>query len=278
MLCRANGSGLRLPMSTPRALVIRTAGINSEVELCRAFTLAGAEVDLLHLDRLIAEPTQIARYDLIAFPGGFSYGDDIASGRIMAMHTRQKLLPELIQAADRGVPMIGICNGFQVLVQIGLLPGFDTERTPCVALCENTSGRFIDNSVALVPNPDSPCIWTRDLVQRTQADNAEPELVMTIGHGEGRFVTRNNAVLEQLQANNQIALRYKDDINGSTDRIAGICDPTGRIMGLMPHPERALDWNRHPYWTRLPESVRATHSPGLGMFISAVEAVTTQTV
>lgn len=265
-------------MNTPRALVIRTAGINSEVELCRAFTLAGAGVDLLHLDRLIADPTQIARYELIAFPGGFSYGDDIASGRIMAMLTRQKLLPELIKAADRGVPMIGICNGFQVLVQIGLLPGLDADRTPSVALCENSNGRFIDNSVALEPNAQSPCIWTRDLIERTGADNGEPELLMTIGHGEGRFVTRNNAVLEQLHANNQIALRYKDDINGSTDHIAGICDPSGRIMGLMPHPERALYWNRHPYWTRLPESVRRSHSPGLGMFISAVEAVSAQTV
>lgn len=265
-------------MSTPRALVVRTAGINSEVELCRAFTLAGAAVDLVHLDRLIAEPTQIAKYDLIAFPGGFSYGDDIASGRIMAMHTRQKLLPELIKAADRGVPMIGICNGFQVLVQIGLLPGFDAERQASVALCENTSGRFIDNSVALVPNPDSPCIWTRDLIERTASQSNEPELVMTIGHGEGRFVTKNTAVLEQLRQNNQIALRYRDDINGSVDRIAGICDPSGRIMGLMPHPERALDWNRHPYWTRLDPAVRSTHTPGLGMFISAVEAVTAQTV
>ena len=265
-------------MSTPSALVIRTAGINSEVELCRAFTLAGATVDLVHLDRLINDPTQIQRYDLIGFPGGFSYGDDISSGRIMAMHTRQKLLPELVAAADRGVPMIGICNGFQVLTQIGLLPGLGNEREASVALCENTCGHFIDDCVAIEPNQDSPCIWTRDLVARTGAGSDEPELLMTIGHGEGRFVTRNDAVLEQLQQNNQIALRYCDDVNGSVDRIAGICDPSGRIMGLMPHPERMLDWNRHPYWTRLPKSVRETHAPGLGMFISAVEAVSTQAV
>lgn len=264
-------------MSTPRALVIRTAGINSEVELCRAFTLAGAEVDLVHLDTLVADPSQIHRYDLIGFPGGFSYGDDISSGRIMAMHTRQKLLPELVTAADRGVPMIGICNGFQVLTQIGLLPGLDEARTQSVALCENTCGRFIDHCIAIEPNTDSHCIWTRDLVARAQSSD-EPDLLMTIGHGEGRFVTKNNGVLSQLQQNNQIALRYRDDINGSVDRIAGICDPSGRILGLMPHPERMLDWNRHPYWTRLPKSVRETHAPGLGMFISAVEAVSTQAV
>lgn len=264
-------------MSSPRALVIRTAGINSEVELCRAFTLAGAEVDLVHLDALIADPARIARYDLIGFPGGFSYGDDVASGRIMALHTREKLLPELIKAADRGVPIIGICNGFQVLVQIGLLPGFD-DHAQCVAMCENTSGRFIDDCVPLAANPDSPCIWTRDLVQRAQADNGEPPLVMTIGHGEGRFVTKDASTLARLQEHNQIALRYVDDVNGSVDRIAGICDPTGRIFGLMPHPERALDWRRHPYWTRLPAQVRSTHAPGLGIFISAVEAVSGQTV
>jgi phosphoribosylformylglycinamidine synthase I len=265
-------------MSTPSALVVRTAGINSEVELCRAFTLAGASVDLVHLDRLIQDPAQIRRYDLIAFPGGFSYGDDISSGRIMAMHTRQRLLPELQAAANRGVPMIGICNGFQVLTQIGLLPGLDDDGASSVALCENTSGRFQDDCVLVEPNLESPCIWTRDLVARTETASNEPELVMTIGHGEGRFVTKNNAVLQQLQQNNQIALRYRDDVNGSVDRIAGICDPSGRIMGLMPHPERMLDWNRHPYWTRLPKSVRDTHAPGLGMFISAVEAVSAQTV
>ena len=265
-------------MSTPRALVVRTAGINSEVELCRAFTLAGADADLVHLDRLTQDPTQIRGYDLIGFPGGFSYGDDISSGRIMAMRTRQKLMPELINAADRGVPMIGICNGFQVLAQIGLLPGLDADRSPSVALCENTSGRFQDDCVALKVNAESACIWTRDLVQRASENADEPELVMTIGHGEGRFVTKNSSVLEQLQQNNQIALRYRDDVNGSVDRIAGICDPSGRIMGLMPHPERMLHWNRHPFWTRLPKSVRNTHAPGLGMFISAVEAVSTQAV
>lgn len=269
---------LRLAMSSPKALVIRTAGINSEVELCRAFELAGARVELLHLDRLMAQPARIAAFDLIGLPGGFSYGDDVASGRIMAMHMRQKLLPELRKAAQRGVPMIGICNGFQVMVQIGLLPGFDGELTQSVAMCQNRGGRFIDDCVGIIPNPQSACIWTRDLVERAGTDSAEPALVMTIGHGEGRFVTKDQATLEKLHANNQIALRYTEDINGSVDRIAGICDPSGRILGLMPHPERGLDWYRHPYWTRLSPEVRTTHSPGLGVFLSAVEAVSKQTV
>jgi len=257
-------------MPTPKALVIRTAGTNCDVELCRAFTLAGSEVDLIHLDRLLAKPEQIASFDLIGFPGGFSYGDDIASGRIKAMHTREKLMPELLKAADRGVPMIGICNGFQVMVQIGLLPGRNNHES-CVALSDNDHGRFIDQWVSMKPNADSNCIWTQGL-------NAfDDEILYPVAHGEGRFVTKDSATLESLKANNQIALRYGSDINGSVEQIAGICDPTGRIFGLMPHPERALEWNRHPFWTRLDERTKQTQTPGLSIFTSAVEAVAKQT-
>jgi len=260
-------------MPTPNALVIRTAGTNCDVELCRAFTLGGAGVELVHLERLIADPTQIAKFDLIGFPGGFSYGDDIASGRILAMHTREKLLPELNKAAHRGVPMIGICNGFQVMVQIGLLPGFD-DHPQCVALTENEGGRFIDQWVEMVPDSASNCIWTRRLLDQP---DSEP-ILYPIAHGEGRFVTNDHATLEKLQANNQIALRYGSDINGSVDGIAGICDPTGRIFGLMPHPERALDWNRHPFFTRLDAGTKQQPTPGLSIFTSAIEAVAKQTV
>jgi len=262
-------------MPKPKALVIRTAGTNCDVELCRAFTLAGATVDLVHLDRLLADPTQIAQFDLIGFPGGFSYGDDIASGRIKAMHTREKLMPELILAADRGVPMIGICNGFQVMVQIGLLPNSlpGTENhSSCVALTDNDHGRFIDQWVAMNANADSNCIWTQGL------NDIEGEILYPVAHGEGRFVTKDQATLGLLKAGNQIALSYETDINGSLEQIAGICDPTGRIFGLMPHPERALDWNRHPYWTRLDEQTKKSQTPGLSIFTNAVEAVSKQTV
>ena len=258
-------------MPKPKALVIRTAGTNCDVELCRAFTLAGASVELVHLDRLLAEPTQIAQFDLIGFPGGFSYGDDIASGRIKAMHTREKLMPELLKSVDRGVPMIGICNGFQVMVQIGLLPG-SSDHESCVALTDNDHGRFIDQWVGVEAGADSNCIWTQGL-----SDYAG-EILYPVAHGEGRFVTKDSATLERIKAGNQIALRYDSDINGSVDQIAGICDPSGRIFGLMPHPERALEWNRHPYWTRLDEETKKRQTPGLSIFTSAVNAVSKQTV
>ena len=258
-------------MTMPKALVIRTAGTNCDLELCRAFTLAGARVELVHIDELLAEPTRIAQFDLIGFPGGFSYGDDIASGRIKAMHTRKELMPELLAAADRGVPMIGICNGFQVMVQIGLLPGTPTHES-CVALTDNDHGRFVDDWVEMKLNPESNCIWTQGLHQYND------EIMFPIAHGEGRFVTKDQATLDMIQSGNQIALSYGSDINGSIAQIAGICDPTGRIFGLMPHPERSLEWNRHPFWTRLDEKTKSLVTPGLTMFKSAVESVVEQVV
>jgi len=260
-------------MSTPKALVIRTAGTNCDVELCRAFTLAGAFVELIHLDRLLGDPSRINSYDLIGFPGGFSYGDDIASGRILAMHTREKLLPELLKAGERGVPMIGICNGFQVMVQIGLLPGFD-DHPQCVALTDNEGGRFIDRWVTMEPSAESNCIWTRGLGDAAQSC----PIMYPIAHGEGRLVTKDHATLDRLRTNNQIALRYGEDVNGSADQIAGICDPSGRIFGLMPHPERALEWNRHPYWTRLDNETKKSQTPGLQIFTNAVEALVKEAV
>ncbi|MDF1809155.1 MAG: phosphoribosylformylglycinamidine synthase subunit PurQ [Phycisphaerales bacterium] len=260
-------------MSKPTALVIRTAGTNCDLELCRGFELAGAQVELIHLDRLIADPAQVARFDLVGFPGGFSYGDDIASGRILAMHTRDRLLPELLKLADRGVPMIGVCNGFQVMVQIGLLPG-RVQHEQSTALCENDHGRFIDQWVEMVPDQDSNCIWTQGLLEN---QSSEP-ILYPVAHGEGRFVTKDQATLDALNAGNQVAIRYGTDINGSVDQIAGICDPSGRIFGLMPHPERALDWNRHPFWTRLDEKTKKSTTPGLSIFLSAVDAVARQSV
>lgn len=273
---RTVAPGGSYPSLMPHALVIRTAGTNCDAELVRAFQLAGATVEMLHLDRLIAEPGRLDEFDLIGFPGGFSYGDDIASGRIFAMRVRERLYPALRAAAGRGCPMIGVCNGFQVLVQVGLLPGpgagepWPADRPPeqTVALTENAQARFSDRWVGVQADPSSVCVWTRGLAEMGGADVMQ----LPVAHGEGRFITSSPGVLRELETSGRVALRYTDNYNGSEGSVAGICDSSGLIFGLMPHPERYLDWTRHPYWTRLDASVRSGTTPGLRIFQNAVEA------
>lgn len=271
----------------PTALVIRTAGTNCDAEMARAFSLAGADANVVHLDRLIADPAPIASADLIGLPGGFSYGDDVASGRIFGLRLRQHLYPVLRDAVKRGCLVIAVCNGFQVAVHAGLLPGWNTsepslnmspiqEKHPPVqriALGHNIGGRFIDHWVHVEPDPSSVCVWTAGLAEAFHGQ-AHDTLLLPMAHGEGRLVAGPD-VLARLSSQGQVALRYapEDNLNGSTDRIAGICDPTGRVFGLMPHPERYLDWNRHPFWTRLDPSIRQGDPPGLRMFRNAVESL-----
>jgi phosphoribosylformylglycinamidine synthase subunit PurQ / glutaminase len=270
------------PAPTPRALIVRTAGTNCDTELVRAFERAGATPDLVHVRALMADPDQIDRYDLIGFPGGFSYGDDIASGRILAMQVRNRLYQPLRRAAERGAAMIGVCNGFQVLVQVGLLPGpqagepwpADAAPEARVALTDNTPPRFKDGWVRVAADADSPCVWTCGLLEHGTGDT----MMLPIAHGEGRFVARDHQTLAELESNGQVALRYLDNPNGSMGDVAGICDASGRIFGLMPHPERYLDWTRHPFWTRLDATTRSGATPGLAMFAGAVESVRRATV
>lgn len=263
----------------PNALVLRAAGTNCDGEMVRAFELAGARTQLVHLDRTIENPRLLAGADLIGFPGGFSYGDDIASGRIFAMKVRERLYPALRRAVDDGCLVIGACNGFQVLVQCGLLPGSsaggDAPPPQTVALTDNQDARFCDRWVGVSFEPRSVCVWTKGLHEFP--DDTTPSHIATINqlpvaHGEGRFVTSSPDVLRSLEAHGQIALRYTDNYNGSEGAVAGICDSTGRVFGLMPHPERYLDWTRHPSWTRLDPTTRKGTTPGLRIFQNAVEA------
>jgi phosphoribosylformylglycinamidine synthase subunit PurQ / glutaminase len=247
----------------PTALIIRTAGTNCDRELAHAFELAGAQARTLHLNELIAAPALLEQFDLIGFPGGFSYGDDIAAGRIMANRLRHGLLEPLKAAIARGVPMIGICNGFQVLVKLGLLPDPHAQRQTAT-LADNTAGRFIDRWVSLHIPPSSVCIWTNGL----------GELELPIAHGEGRFVPGSDELLARWRQGGQIALCYAagHNVNGSVDDIAGVCDPTGLVLGLMPHPERWVHPTHHPQWTRL----QGVEPVGLQFFRNAVSYVQTR--
>jgi phosphoribosylformylglycinamidine synthase len=254
------------------ALVITAPGINCDLELCRAFEAAGARVESVHLDRLMRQPTIIDRFRLIGLPGGFSYGDDIAAGRVMAQLIRQSIYPALAAAIERGVPMITPCNGFQIAVQSGLLPGPaaggrwpDEPAMPTVALTQNAAARFNDAWTRFEIPANTRCVWTRDVRCAPGTD------LLPNAHGEGRFVA-DDETIAQLEANGQVAVRYaaSENFNGSVKAIAGICDASGLVFGLMPHPERYTRWTQHPTWTRLDPSLRQGDTPGLQMFRAAV--------
>lgn len=254
-----------------RAVVLTAAGINCDAELAEAFALAGATPRLAHLNEVAADPGILDEADLVGLPGGFSYGDAIAAGRIAAAIMRSTAWDGLRRALDRGVPMIAPCNGFQIAVQLGLLPdpgALDGEPpTPTVALVDNASGRFVDRWCRVEIPGSTCCRWTAGLT------GSAATMMMPVAHGEGRFVA-DPETLRRLDAAGCIAMRYArdDDPNGSAGHVAGICDPSGLVLGLMPHPERYLHWTRHPFWTRLDPADRAAEPPGLLMFRRAVAA------
>lgn len=257
--------------TTPTALIVRSAGTNCDLEMCRAFELAGAAPDLVHVRALIDDPSRLERASLIGVPGGFSHGDDIAAGRVLAVTLRERLYPAMSMAARRGVPIIGVCNGFQVLVQLGLLPGpgpgaaWPTEPArPTLALAGNLSGRFVDRWCRMTVDAKSNCVWTAPLKGLAYDD---PAMVLPIAHGEGRLIAETGDLIGRLADGGQIPLRYHadDNPNGSALNGAGVCDPSGLVFGLMPHPERYLTPLHHPARTA-PDP-----TPGLAMFRSAVE-------
>src|SRR5262249_37600530 len=247
VICRPS-SGLRKvnPMATPRALVLRAPGINCDEETAAAWSLAGAEVETWHIGRIIEEPGALDRFQVLTIPGGFSFGADLGAGRILAVRLGTALGDALLRFRDRGGLTLGICNGFQVLVKAGLLPG-DPKLGPST-IARNDSGHFEGRWVRLLPRPGrTPFL----------ADAAPMEL--PVAHGQGNLLAADPGA---LAASGQVVLRYVDESdkptqdypanpNGSLDAVAGLCDPSGRIFGLMPHPERHVDPLHHPRWTRL---------------------------
>jgi phosphoribosylformylglycinamidine synthase len=254
-------------MNSTRAIVLRTAGINCDGETVRALELAGAKAELVHLQRVLAEPARLEDCSLLVLPGGFSYGDDVAAGRVFGFEMRHGLSRELRAFVSRGGYVLGVCNGFQVLVESGLLEPEPGART--LALTNNRLARF-------------ECRWISLRSESCAAHWLDTDTILPapIAHGEGRLLVRDEATLARLRENGQIALRYvradgtpargyPDNPNGSVGDIAGLCDRTGRVLGLMPHPERNLDpWN-HPHWTR--RSPRA-EGEGLAFYRRLVEA------
>lgn len=247
-------------------LVLRAAGINCDEETVHAWRLAGAEPRAVHINRLAENPKLIEEFAVVCIPGGFSYGDDISAGAILAQRITHELSDALRGHVDRGGGIIGICNGFQALVKTGFLPG-PKIGTGKVTVTYNDSARF-------------EARWVRLQVATDRCAFLKPgtTLEMPVEHGEGKVITDDDATLSKLRDGGFIAARYIDDQgrsdtypanpNGSTDGIAGLCDDTGRVFGLMPHPDRHFDHTQHPLWTR-----REKTSPpdGLTVFLNAVE-------
>jgi phosphoribosylformylglycinamidine synthase len=258
-------------MPPPRVLVLRAPGANCDVETAFAFERAGGLADRVHVNRVLESPRLLDQYQLLCVPGGFSYGDDLGAGRILAVQIQTHLRDSLRDFVARGKLVLGICNGFQVLLKSGLLlpPG---EAGPAATLAWNTSGKFQDRWVRLRCE-QSPCVFFRGI----------ESLYLPVAHAEGQFVARDQRTLERLAAASQLPLRYApldaachpsaqlpfpDNPNGSQADVAGVCDATGRVCGLMPHPERHIDPTQHPHWTRLKDL--PAEGDGLAVFRNAV--------
>ena len=243
-------------MPTPRALVLRAPGTNCNEETAAAWERAGAIVDTRRLGEVLERPATLDAYQILTFPGGFSYGDDLGAGRIFATRLGNVLGDALRRFHDRGGLLLGICNGFQILVKAGLLPGL-------ASLAHNESGRFESRWVRLLPTPGLSPFLT----------DAEP-IELPVAHGEGNYVATDatdvQVVLRYVDDDNRPTDAYPANPNGSKGGIAGLCDATGRIFGLMPHPERHVDPLHHPRWTR---NGPKTEGDGLRIFRNAVAAV-----
>lgn len=223
-----------------KALVLRVEGTNCDQETVNALQVAGAETTLAHINQLLKKKDSLENYDILAIPGGFSHGDDISAGVILAKQLKFLLGKQVRQFVEERKPVIGICNGFQVLVKTGLLPGNQgiMEKQEAT-LAFNEKGIFYDDWVQLEPQ-ENKCLFLKKIKERIN---------LPIAHAEGRFIAEQE-ILEELEENKQIVFKYVKNPNGSINDIAGICNPEGNVFGLMPHPERFLNAHMHPQWTR----------------------------
>ncbi len=230
-----------------QALVLTGFGINCEQDTAQAILKAGGKADIYHVNDVLSKPKLLEDYNMLVFPGGFSFGDDLGSGKVLANKISLKLKDNLLDFIKRDTLTLGICNGFQALVKMGLLPYPDFEQR--VTLTFNSQGHFEDRWVILKVNKDSPSIVTRGL----------DYVMLPVRHGEGRFLARDETVMKDILSKNLYAAQYVNERgelagypanpNGSAHNIAALCDPTGRVFGMMPHPEAFIEITQHPYWT-----------------------------
>lgn len=267
---------------TPRALILRAPGINRDEDAAAAIELAGGQAERVHVNRIVDGGARLADYALLIIPGGFSYGDHLGAGKLLAVDLAHRLGEQIATFVADGRPVIGICNGFQVLVKAGILPRLgenlgeesqvsavsDTYSTASATLTDNASAQFECRWVHLAADQGSRCVFTQGITRPIE---------VPVAHGEGRFVMRDASALAALRAAGQVALRYvaadggaanyPANPNGSDDAIAGVCNPQGNVLGLMPHPEDAILPHQHPRWTREPARVEGD---GLAIFRNAV--------
>jgi len=276
-------------MAQPRVIVLRAPGTNCDEETAHAFSLAGSLPEIWHVNRVLEQPARLADFQILCIPGGFSYGDDIAAGRILGNQIQHHLADALREFHAAGKLILGICNGFQVLLKTNLLTKAD-DRGPTATLAPNDSGHFEARWVR-VEVKDANCVFLEGI----------EEMELPVAHAEGKFVVRDERTFTKLDQAGQLVLRYAEGVgaaaigqqkneppspggdwsghalepavpyphnpNGAMGDVAGMCDPTGRVFGLMPHPERFVDPTQHPAWTRLPAGQAAD---GLRVFQNAV--------
>jgi phosphoribosylformylglycinamidine synthase len=261
-------------MTSLKALVLSGYGLNCDHETAYCLKKVGATAHRVHINDLTRGQCQLNDYDILVFTGGFSWGDDHGAGVLQALRIKKYLEDDLKRFVDRNRIIIGICNGFQTLVNLGILPGFSSQWERQVALIHNDCGNFRNAWVKLSINRNSPCVFTQDLSY----------MELPIRHGEGKFYA-DESVLNQLIDNNQVVMRYAldqntlagsqfpDNPNGSAFDIAGICDPTGHIFGLMPHPEAFHHMTNHPHWPRFSRHLPFNVPEGTRLFENGIQYI-----
>jgi phosphoribosylformylglycinamidine synthase len=279
-------------LSRPRVLILRAPGTNCDEETAFAFERAGGKAERLHVNRLLESPALFERFQILCIPGGFSYGDDLGAGRILGSQMQHHLADQLAQFKADGKLILGICNGFQVLLKTRVLLDVDPQRGPAATLALNDSGRYEDRWVRL-GGDGAKSVFLAGI----------GSMYLPVAHAEGKFVARDGKVLDRLESAGQLVLRYlpsrggaegprpgtalgtalgtevpspaprpsplpfPDNPNGSMADVAGVCDATGRVLGLMPHPERYIDRTQHPRWTR---GEGGPTGDGLALLVNAV--------